>query len=80
MSVFVHAQGVKTVHEWLGVGWDKKWQNSVHVVVECPLTQFSYINNSRINQGVGVLWNYCEKWNTWKKCTLYNLEVQMMLQ
>ena len=36
MSVFVHAQGIKTVHAG---GWGvKKWQNSVHVVVECPLT------------------------------------------
>ena len=35
MSVFVHAQGIKTVHA-RGVGV-KKWQNSVHVVVECPL-------------------------------------------
>ena len=33
MSVFVHAQGIKTVHAW---GWVEKWQNSVHVVVECP--------------------------------------------
>ena len=33
MSVFVHAQGIKTVHtEGGGV---KKWQISVHVVVEC---------------------------------------------
>ena len=32
MSVFVHAQGIKTVH----AGGVKKWQNSVHVVVECP--------------------------------------------
>ena len=31
MPVFVHAQGIKTVH--LGVRV-KKWQNSVHVVVE----------------------------------------------
>jgi hypothetical protein len=35
MSVFVHAQGIKTVHAGGGV---KKWQNSVHVVVECPLS------------------------------------------
>ena len=35
MSVFVHAQGIKTVHT--GGGEAKKWQNSVHVVVECPL-------------------------------------------
>ena len=36
MSVFVHAQGIKIVHAGGGV---KKWQNSVHVVVECPLTR-----------------------------------------
>ena len=34
MSVFVHAHGIKTVHAGGGV---KKWQNSVHVVVEWPL-------------------------------------------
>ena len=33
MSVFVHAEGIKTVH----AGGVQKWQNSVHVVVECPL-------------------------------------------
>ena len=33
MSVFVNAEGIKTVHG----GGIKKWQNSVHVVVECPL-------------------------------------------
>ena len=40
MSVFVQAQGIKIVHavaQW--GGGVKKWQNSVHVVVECPLTQ-----------------------------------------
>ena len=35
MSVFVHAQGIKTVHA--KGGGVKKWQNSVHIVVECPL-------------------------------------------
>ena len=30
MSVFVHAQCIK-------LGGGKKWQNTVHVVVECPL-------------------------------------------
>ena len=35
MSVFVHAQGIKTVHT--GGGEVIKWQNYVHVVVECPL-------------------------------------------
>jgi hypothetical protein len=34
MSFFVHTQGIKTVHTGEGV---KKWQNSVHIVVECPL-------------------------------------------
>ena len=34
MSVFVHAQGVKTVHAG---GGGQKWQNSVHVVVALPL-------------------------------------------
>ena len=38
MSVFVHAQSIKTVH---GV---KKWQNSVHVVVECPLSWLVSLN------------------------------------
>ena len=38
MSVFVHAQGIKTVHAGGGI---KKWQNSVHVVVECPLSKNS---------------------------------------
>ena len=38
-SVFVHDQGIKNVHA--GVGGVKKWQNSVHVVVECPLAQKS---------------------------------------
>ena len=31
MSVFVHAQGIKLSTQGSGV---KKWQNSVHVVVE----------------------------------------------
>ena len=34
-SLFVHAQGIKTVH--VGGGGGQKWQNSVHVAVECPL-------------------------------------------
>ena len=38
MSVFVHAQGIKTVNAGGGV---KKWQNSVNVVVECPLIVFA---------------------------------------
>ena len=35
MSVFVHALGIKTDHA--RGGGVKKWQNSVHVVGECPL-------------------------------------------
>ena len=49
MSVFVHAQGIKTVHARRG--GVKKCQNSVHVVVECPLTQFidpSSVNDYRV--------------------------------
>ena len=44
MYVFVHAQGIKTVHAG---GWVKKWQNSVHVVVECPLR---------------LALEYCQRW------------------
>ena len=33
MSVFFHAQGIKNVHAGRRV---KKWQNSVHVVIEQP--------------------------------------------
>ena len=36
---FVHAQGIKTVH----AGGVKKWQNSVHVVVECPLRLLAFV-------------------------------------
>ena len=36
ISVFVHAQGMKTVQA--GGWWVRKWQNLVHVVVECALT------------------------------------------
>ena len=32
MSVFVHTQGIKTVHA--GGGGGQNWQNSVHIVVE----------------------------------------------
>ena len=37
MSVFVHPQGIKTVHA--GDEGVKTWQNFVHVVVECPLSK-----------------------------------------
>ena len=44
MSVFVHAQGTKTVHA--GGGGVNKWQNSVHVVVECPLIIYQSLEYS----------------------------------
>ena len=39
-DVFVHAQGIKTVHAGRRGGGVEKFQNSVHVVLECPLRQF----------------------------------------
>ena len=36
LSVFVYAQGIKTVHAG-GPEGVKKWQTFVHLVVECPL-------------------------------------------
>ena len=44
MSVFVHAQGVKTLSSLRGRGV-KKWQNSVHLVVDCPLRQKPMLDN-----------------------------------
>ena len=38
MSVFVHAQCIKTVHAG---GRGQKWQNSVHVIVECPFAVYN---------------------------------------
>ena len=40
MYVFVHAQGITTVH---AKGAVKKWQNFVHIVVECPLVTNDHI-------------------------------------
>jgi hypothetical protein len=42
MSVSVHAEGIKTLHA--GGGGVKKWQNYVHVVIECPLTLLVWPN------------------------------------
>ena len=41
MSVFVHAQDIKTVHAGRGVN---KCQNSVHVVVECSLPSWKHVH------------------------------------
>ena len=42
MSAFVHIQGIKTVHAG---GEGSKWQNHVHVVIECPLIRYGGISN-----------------------------------
>ena len=39
MSVFVHAQGIKTIHTGVCGGGVKKGQNIAHLVVECLLIQ-----------------------------------------
>ena len=46
MSVFVHTQ---TVHA--AGGGVKKWQNSVHIVVECPLSSFLFDTFRRVFSG-----------------------------
>ena len=56
MSVFVHAQGIKTVHAG---GWVKKWQNSVHVVVEGPLSSPSLLPGKGVSDSKSLL-DYCE--------------------
>jgi hypothetical protein len=45
MSVFVHAGG----------GGVKKWQNSVHVVVECPLREINGKENYKTFD-FGYIW------------------------
>ena len=55
MSVFVHAQGIKTVHAGGGV---KKWQNSVHVVVECPLTTSNQVTTILLNMLELYFWSH----------------------
>ena len=40
ISVFVHAHGIKLSTQGRGV---KKWQNSVNVVVECPLMALEFM-------------------------------------
>ena len=39
-SVFVHAQVMESVHAGGSESRVKKWQNFVHIVVECPLVYF----------------------------------------
>ena len=52
MTVFVHAQGIKTVHAG---GGGKKWQNSVHVVVECHF--MNYMIHVKLRQKQPLLSN-----------------------
>ena len=55
MSVLVHAQGMKTVHAGRG---GEKWQNFVHVVIECPpksnVKNIDIYTNSGQNNSNGV--------------------------
>ena len=51
MSNFIHTQDIKTV-QGRG-GWVKKWQHSVHVVVECPLCQCEFCA-ARFHQSISV--------------------------
>ena len=46
MYVFVNAQGIKTVYVRKGEGI-KKWQNFVHVAVECLLRYINLISPQR---------------------------------
>ena len=55
MSVFVHSQGIKTVQA--GGRGVKKWQNSVHVVVECPLTKITLFAHGGVSKT--FLWYIC---------------------
>ena len=43
MSVFVHAQGIKTVNAG---GGGKKWQNSVHVVSTFKVQNLLYLGTT----------------------------------
>ena len=85
MSVFVHAQGIKTVHA--GGGRDvKKWQNSVHVVVEGPLSRthwscsaFAISNTKSSNSwflplsSIKLSCKYVQENNLFYFCLLYRI-------
>ena len=65
MSVFVHAQGIKLSKQDGGV---KKWQNSVHVVVERPLSPTHRIEKRQKNWGLinsGNRSSWIEIWMDW---------------
>ena len=62
MSVFVHVQGIKTVHAGWGV---KKWQNSVHVVVECPLNLYPQIYQIILTSNLCAVYQVLLDRNCW---------------
>ena len=71
MSVFVHAQGIKTVNAGGGDGGVKKWQNYVHVVVECPLIGIEKILTC-VQHNFGLLRNYFDTSSShWCLCFLH---------
>jgi hypothetical protein len=50
MSVFIDAQGEKLSTQG---GWVNKWQNSVYVVVECPLSS-KFLPETLLNIMIGA--------------------------
>ena len=54
MSVFVHSQGINTVHAGRG-GGVKKWQNSVHVLLNDPLFNSAKLSMALISNLVEAL-------------------------
>ena len=66
ISVFVHTLGVKTVHAERGER-GQKWQNSVHVVVECPLSsKFHLISD--VSSQTAATKKYCENNQIFPSC------------
>ena len=61
MCVFVQAQSIKTAHAG-GRGGVKKWQNSVHVVVECPPPSPQGKNCVSRNHDIGnrIMWELAD--------------------
>ena len=69
MSVFVHAYGIKTVHEG---GGGQKLANSVHVVVECPIILVAYVIKGTELQSLG-LWGPVSLFFLVKNCGSFSL-------
>ena len=62
MSVFVHAEGIKTVHAG-AVSVAKKWQNSVNVVVTCPHVKYSFSTLCQFTNCISRKADYDENFN-----------------